>query len=85
MDQNSDARADLGITLDIQQLHTTTKGSFAKELESIPTDCLRGIHVHAKHNVPSCIDTIPWEQVSVKIAKAQGALLINLEVIIKEW
>jgi len=79
-DQCPDWRSNLGIILDIQQLYTVTKADFINELNLIPNDCIKGLHIHSKHRLPVTEDEIPWEYVFRKIAGIDNRLIINPEI-----
>jgi len=66
--------------LDVQQLYTVTKESFAIELDAFPSDAIKGCHIHFKHRVPSSSNVIPWKQAFAKIAEAKNNVIINPEV-----
>lgn len=43
--------------MDIQQLYTATKkfnNNFKLEFDTIPDECLIGVHVHERHRKPCC-------------------------------
>ncbi|MBS7631151.1 hypothetical protein KEJ47_06200 [Candidatus Bathyarchaeota archaeon] len=69
-----------GIILDVQQLFTSTKSSFFKELSLIPPQCLRGFHIHAEHRAPMLNDRIDWKIVFGIIKELDGRIVINPEI-----
>jgi len=71
-----------GIVLDVQQLFTVTKGKFLVELDAIPMEFVKGFHIHAKHQVPSITDPIPWEKVFSRIRGIGHDVIINPEVLL---
>jgi hypothetical protein len=71
-----------GIVLDVQQLFTVTKGKFLTELDLIPMECIKGFHIHAKHQAPSMVDPIPWNDVFARVRSIQHDFIINPEVLL---
>jgi hypothetical protein len=69
-----------GIVLDIQQLSTVTRENFLSSLNLIPTDCLKGFHIHRLHRPPAIGDGIPWPDVFAKIVSIQHDVIINPEI-----
>ena len=70
----------VGFILDVQQLYTVTKGNFIEELELIPSESLKGFHVHHKHKAPGLSDEIPWAQFFSKMACIDKSMIINPEI-----
>lgn len=50
----------LGIGLDVHQLWTATRASFSAELEAVPDEAVRALHIHHRHRMPTPQDPIPW-------------------------
>lgn len=73
-----------GVVLDIQQLHTVTRGRFLDELEIVPYEALKGFHIHSKHMVPDLSDEIPWSEVFDRINGIGHEVLINPEILHKK-
>ena len=71
---------DFGIVLDIQQLYTSTKQLFIDELFIIPTESIRGLHIHRNHRVPKEDDPIPWQEVFNYIKTIKHPIFINPEI-----
>ncbi len=73
-------RYSFGIVLDIQQLSTVTKENFLSSLNQIPSDCLKGFHIHRLHRPPAIGDGIPWKEVFEKIGEIRHDIIINPEI-----
>jgi hypothetical protein len=81
---NHSAIADkVGIVLDVQQLYTVTKERFLEQYHQIPSQCIKGYHIHSRHNLPSLKDDIPWKQVFEEITKIPQDIIINPEILHK--
>ena len=72
----------VGITIDIPQLFTQTGEKFEEELEKIPIEAVKGLHIHSNSHfkVPSIEDKIPWKKVFEKITQIKNDLILNPEV-----
>ncbi len=79
----SQLKENIGIVLDIQQLFTVTKKNFLEELEIIPLEAVKGLHVHYKHQVPDLSNEIPWKNVFARISNIEHQLIINPEILHK--
>lgn len=77
---NPGIQDNFGVILDIQQLYTVTKADFIDELNLIPNDCIKGLHIHTKHRLPSYNDEIPWKLVFSKMAGIDHKVIINPEI-----
>jgi len=73
----------VGIVLDVQQLYTVTKKKFLAELNMIPSEALKGFHIHHRHTVPDLSNEIPWRQVFGRIAALEHQIIINPEILHK--
>jgi len=63
----------LGVVLDVDHLWMATESSFEAELESIPDNAVRALHVHRRGGVPSFDDVLPWDRVFARpFAQARG-------------
>jgi hypothetical protein len=69
----------VGIVLDVQQLFTATKRNFQQQIDAVPLDGIKALHVHTKRRTPSESDAIPWEAVFGHLAAVDRQLLINPE------
>jgi hypothetical protein len=78
--EESDLTDRIGIVLDVQQLATATRQSLVSSFNEIPTDCLKGFHVHRLHRPPKQDDGIPWEIIFKKISGLRQDLIINPEI-----
>lgn len=78
--ENPNLKNKVGIVLDVQQLFTSTKKNFLRELDLIPSEALKGFHIHYKHRVPSSSDEIPWNEVFERIKDPKNDILINPEI-----
>lgn len=80
--EKPELKKEVGIVLDVQQLYTSTKNKFLRELNVIPHDCLKGFHIHYKHKAPTRNDKIPWNNVFKKITEIETKtnIIINPEV-----
>jgi len=85
VETNPEIRDKVGIVLDIQQLFTVTKKDFLKALGVIPPEAIRGLHIHRNHNVPRKGDAIPWEGVFERMKLIKNDIIINPEVLHKNW
>ncbi len=50
----------LGLAVDADQLWTATGASFSAQLEVIPDEAVRALHVHRLHRTPTAEDDVPW-------------------------
>lgn len=73
-------RDKIGVVLDVQQLYTVTKNRFLNNLELLPIESIKGLHIHYRHRAPSNSDEIPWKDVFTKVRQIEGDLLINPEI-----
>jgi hypothetical protein len=80
LSENHGLRKDVGIVLDIQQLYTVTKDDFLKHLNYVPTESVKGFHIHCRHRTPSLENKIPWEQVFNWLRKIEHKIFLNPEV-----
>ncbi len=78
--KNKSLSKDVGIVLDIQQLYTVTKNDFLKQLNFIPHESVKGLHIHCKHRTPSVENKIPWAKVFAWIGKIKHKIFLNPEV-----
>ena len=78
--KEEDLKSTVGIVLDIQQLFTSTKSRFSNELNAIPRESIKGLHIHTKHRTPSISDPIPWKKVFSWVRQVAGNIIINPEV-----
>jgi hypothetical protein len=85
VETNPEIRDKVGIVLDIQQLFTVTKKDFLKALDVIPPEAIRELHIHRNHNVPRKGDAIPWEGVFERMKLIKNDIIINPEVLRKNW
>jgi hypothetical protein len=85
VETSPETRDQSGIVLDIQQLFTVTKKDFLKQLDAIPLEAIKGLHIHHNHNVPRREDKIPWESVFDRIKLVKNDIIINPEVLRKNW
>lgn len=69
-----------GIVLDIQQLYTVTKKDFLDQLNIVPKNAVKGLHIHCRHRTPSIENEIPWEGVFSWIKEIKHNIFINPEV-----
>ena len=49
-----------GIAVDADQLWTATGASFSAQLDVIPDEAVRALHVHRLHRTPTADDDLPW-------------------------
>jgi len=78
--ENRSLSKDVGIVLDIQQLYTVTKNDFLKQLNFIPHESVKGLHIHCRHRTPSVESKIPWAKVFAWIGKIKHKIFLNPEV-----
>ena len=90
-----------GIVLDVQQLYTRETKDLKKGLKGIeleilrerliqafniiPSEALKGFHIHCRHNTPNKNDEIPWSQVFGRIKHLESRIIINPEVLNEKW
>lgn len=79
-DNHLDLTDKVGVVLDIQQLYTRTKKKFIKSMDIIPSEAIKGFHIHHKHMVPCLRDEIPWREVFAIIINMDHKVLINPEI-----
>lgn len=100
-EKNPELKRRFGIVPDVQQLYTREKrdlkkklgtiqleilrAKFIKAFDIIPSEALKGFHVHCKHRVPHVHDEIPWSQVLDRIKRTENHIIINPEVLREEW
>ena len=70
-----------GIVLDISQLYTVTKNNFIKELNKIPPEAVKGLHIHYRHCAPSLKNDLPWKKVFGWLKDIKHKIFINPEVL----
>jgi len=70
----------VGVVLDIQQLYTVTGKNFLEQLDCIPHESVKGLHVHFKHRTPSLENEIPWGKVFSWLRQIKHKIFINPEV-----
>ncbi|VVB63805.1 Uncharacterised protein [uncultured archaeon] len=68
----------VGIILDIQQLFTSCKLDLKNQIDKIPSDSIKGFHIHRLHRTPKKDDGIDWEYVSHKIKQVENEKIIVL-------
>ncbi len=79
-DLYSELVSNVGIILDIQQLFTSCKSDFMDQMDKIPSNSIKGFHIHRLHRTPKLDDGIDWDCVSDKIKqseKAKEIILLN--------
>ena len=100
-ENHSDLKDKFGIVLDIQQLYTRERRDLEKKLKTIqlgilrarlieafdiiPSEALKGFHIHCKHKVPDQHDEIPWKLVFNRIKRLESHMIINPEVLNEKW
>jgi hypothetical protein len=73
------------IILDIQQLFTSCKSDFRDQINKVPSDSIKGFHIHRLHRTPKLDDGIDWDCVSIKIKQAEkGKEIILLNEVHRE-
>jgi hypothetical protein len=96
-----DLKDKFGIVLDVQQLYTRERrdlekklktiqleilhARFVKAFDSIPSEAIKGFHIHCKHKVPDQHDEIPWKLVFDRIKRLESHIIINPEVLNEKW
>jgi len=78
--EHPDLEKHVGIVLDIQQLFTKTGGRFEQELDLIPVESIKGLHIHRKHGPPFLSDGIPWSGVFKRFKAILHRVILNPEV-----
>jgi len=78
--KNPELIDNFGIVLDVQQLFTVTKQDFLHSFYQIPSECLKGFHIHRLYKPPKIDDGIPWKEVFEKIAGLSQDIIINPEI-----
>jgi hypothetical protein len=97
----SDLKDKFGIVLDVQQLYTRERRDLEKKLKTIqleilharfvkafdiiPSEALKGFHIHCKHKAPDQHNEIPWKLVFDRIKRLEGHIIINPEVLNEKW
>jgi len=79
--KHHDLESHVGIVLDIQQLFTVTRDRFPQELASIPTESIKGLHIHRNHGPPTLEDGIPWLDVFGRLSPILNKALLNPEML----
>ena len=70
----------LGIAVDADQLWTATGPSFSAQLNAIPDEAVRAMHVHRLHRTPAAEDEIPWRLVFAQRFVHHSGFAINPDV-----
>jgi hypothetical protein len=70
-----------GIVLDVQQLSTVTRANFLSSFNEVPSEFLKGFHIHRLHRPPMLDDGIPWLEVFGRITSIEHDVIINPEVL----
>jgi len=84
LEKNPDITGKFGIILDVQQLATVTHNRFNASFKQIPSDCLKGFHIHrGSHKPPHENDGMPWDIVFTRISGLQHDVIINPEILHK--
>ncbi|RZN44133.1 MAG: hypothetical protein EFT35_00465 [Methanophagales archaeon ANME-1-THS] len=78
--EGHDTTKNVGIVLDIQQLFTSTQHRFIEELQVVPRESIKALHIHAEHRTPSLGNKIPWLTVFDWMRTLPQTILINPEV-----
>lgn len=100
-ENHSDLKEKFGIVLDVQQLYTREsrdlkkksrtiqleilRERFIQAFDIIPSEALKGFHIHCKHKFPHVHDEIPWSQVFNRIKRVKNNIIINPEVLNEKW
>jgi hypothetical protein len=79
-ENNPDLIENFGIVLDVQQLFTVTKQDFLHSFYQIPSECLKGFHIHRLYKPPKNDDGIPCKEVFERIAGLPQDIIINPEI-----
>jgi len=79
-EKHADLETHVGIVLDVQQLFTATGKRFIQELDLIPREAIKGLHIHRKHGPPSLADPIPWRYVFEHLREILPQALLNPEI-----
>lgn len=70
----------LGVAVDADLLWAATRASFSSQLDAIPDEAVRALHVHRLHRTPGAADDIPWPLVFARRFVHYKGFVINPEV-----
>jgi hypothetical protein len=72
-----------GIVLDLSVLFNVARRrgeSYDSYLDAIPTEGVKGIHVHTLHKAPSLEDPVPWKRAFEKVKEIPHDFFLNPEI-----